>query len=462
MVSRSNYAVVIAALSLSGLRLSAQALAPNLVYTSLEPCRLFDTRSASAGKLIHSAPRTFNIVGVDVTSTTFTGQGGTDGGCSVPGFDGSGVPQVQAVLLNLVAVAATGPGDLLAWPSDHPAPLSSALNYAAASALSGLNIANAVIVPLRQDSQGGDISLEAQVSDTHLVGDVLGYFSAGAALKGTNAGSANTFLGAGAGFAAGKGFEDVAIGAGALAPSPNPAGFNVAVGYHALNLTTGDGNVAVGSRAMETLTTGTNNIALGLVAGASFASNEQENIIIGNEGEPGDSNIIRLGNIEVQTATFIAGIMNTTVSGAEVFISHEGQLGVATSSLRFKEDVEDMAEASDDLMRLRPVLFHYKPSVDDGSHRLQYGLIAEEVAAIYPGLVQYGDDGAPLTVRYPFVNAMLLNEAQKQHRLVIAQQATIAAQGAEIHLQRQRADEQEARIRRLEELVRAGSGPTPR
>jgi hypothetical protein len=44
-------------------------------------------------------------------------------------------------------------------------------------------------------------------------------------------------------------------------------------------------------------------------------------------------------------------------------------------------------------------------------------LIAEEVAEVYPGLVQYDPKtGQPQTVYYHLVNAMLLNEVQKQQK----------------------------------------------
>ena len=130
-------------------------------------------------------------------------------------------------------------------------------------------------------------------------------------------------------------------------------------------------------------------------------------------------------------------------------------------------------------MRLRPVTFHYKPQYDDGQRVLQYGLIAEEVAAVNPGLVQYDDDGKPLTVRYHFVYAMLVNEAQKQHFTIAdqaarlsAQTAAIAAQDAEssrqraeiasqqseIVSQRSRLDQLEARLARLEAGETASQG----
>ena len=54
-----------------------------------------------------------------------------------------------------------------------------------------------------------------------------------------------------------------------------------------------------------------------------------------------------------------------------------------------------MGDSSSRLFQLRPVTFFYKPQYDDGSHLLQYGLIAEEVAKIYPEMVVYDKDGQP-------------------------------------------------------------------
>jgi hypothetical protein len=63
------------------------------------------------------------------------------------------------------------------------------------------------------------------------------------------------------------------------------------------------------------------------------------------------------------------------------------------------------------LLKLRPVTFRYN---NDPTGSLQYGLVAEEVAKVYPELVTYGPDGRPQTVRYSTLSAMLLNELQKQ------------------------------------------------
>jgi hypothetical protein len=77
-----------------------------------------------------------------------------------------------------------------------------------------------------------------------------------------------------------------------------------------------------------------------------------------------------------------------------------------------------MGKASDSLMQLRPVTFHYKRAAEDGRKPLNYGLIAEEVAKIYPDLVVYGEHGQIESVQYHQLPALLLNELQKQHQTI--------------------------------------------
>jgi hypothetical protein len=75
-----------------------------------------------------------------------------------------------------------------------------------------------------------------------------------------------------------------------------------------------------------------------------------------------------------------------------------------------------MGNKTDDLMRLRPVTFKYRAQGPNG--HLQYGLIAEEVGDIYPGLIVRDKDGRPDAVRYEFLAPMLLNEVQKQRNVI--------------------------------------------
>src|SRR5208337_5448556 len=113
--------------------------------------------------------------------------------------------------------------------------------------------------------------------------------------------------------------------------------------------------------------------------------------------------------------TFIAGIsgVGVPVGSAPVEVSGAGQLGIVMSSARYKHDIRDMGGKSSDLLKLRPVSFRYN---NDPANTLQYGLVAEEVAKVYPELVVYGADGKVLTVRYSMLSAMLLNELQRQDR----------------------------------------------
>jgi hypothetical protein len=199
---------------------------------------------------------------------------------------------------------------------------------------------------------------------------------------------------------------------------------NTANGEFALyHNTTGVTNTANGVDALHNNTIGSNNTALGYFAGL-LLSTGNHNIDIANSGVAGDDGTIRIGTSGLQTATFIAGIYDTAVSGTTVIVSSSGQLGVAASSQRFKAEIKPMEKASEAVLALKPVTFRYKPEFDpDGI--AQFGLVAEEVEKVNPALVLRDADGKPYSVRYEAVNAMLLNEFLKEHRKVEAQEATI-------------------------------------
>src|ERR1035441_8749519 len=187
----------------------------------------------------------------------------------------------------------------------------------------------------------------------------------------------------------------------------NTAGnYNTASGYYALLQNNGSYNTASGDQALVGNTTGSYNTASGYEALSSNASGSYNtaigqsagfyptgsyNIMIGHQGLAADDHIIRIG--DVQTQTFIAGISGVNVSGVPVLVSSSGQLGIASSSRRFKEEIHDMGDVTADLMRLRPVTFRYKQPFEDASQPIQYGLIAEEVAEVYPELVVHSADG---------------------------------------------------------------------
>lgn len=86
-----------------------------------------------------------------------------------------------------------------------------------------------------------------------------------------------------------------------------------------------------------------------------------------------------------------------------------------------------MGNASEAILALKPVTFHYKT---DKTNTPQFGLIAEDAASVNPDLVVRDKNDEIYTVRYDAVNAMLLNEFLKEHRKVQELKSAAATQEA--------------------------------
>jgi hypothetical protein len=185
---------------------------------------------------------------------------------------------------------------------------------------------------------------------------------------------------------------------------------NTASGFNALFFNiTGARNTALGHDALQN-STGNQNIAIGSGAGVALVSGNK-NIYLGHTGADSESRTMRLGRF--QTKTYIAGVATTPVSGTNVTINANGQLGTLLSSARYKRDIDPMGARSEGLLKLRPVTFVYK---QDEQGVRQYGLIAEEVATVYPELVTHTATGEVQGVRYQELIPLLLNEVQRQQR----------------------------------------------
>jgi hypothetical protein len=260
-----------------------------------------------------------------------------------------------------------------------------------------------------------------------------------ALFRNTN-GEGNTATGDSALYSNTAGSENTANGVGAL--SSNTTGReNTAIGSAALLFnTTGSVNTAVGLAALINNNSGRFNIALGFDVGSGMATGDY-NIYIGSNAPAVESNTIHIGqqflyhtfgfDHPAHTATFIAGISGTIVTGTPVVINEEGQLGVSSSSERFKQDIKPMDRASEALLTLRPVTFRYKPELDPKGIP-QFGLVAEDVEKVNPDLVARDAHGKVYTVRYEAVNAMLLNEFLKEHRKVEDLEKKMAALAAQL------------------------------
>jgi C1q domain len=134
-----------------------------------------------------------------------------------------------------------------------------------------------------------------------------------------------------------SGSNNIGIGSATLDITTNSSD-NVAIGFDCLSsLTSSVGqNVSVGTQALGTINTGRTNIGLGYGAGGQYNGSESSNIIIGNIGVRGESNVIRIGttgsSAGQQNKAFLAGVTGVTVTGsAPVGVDTNGQM----SSLGF-------------------------------------------------------------------------------------------------------------------------------
>jgi hypothetical protein len=221
--------------------------------------------------------------------------------------------------------------------------------------------------------------------------------------------------------------NDFGAGAGALQALTSGTG-NTAIGNSALQSnTTGSNNTSLGYQALNGIAAGNRNIAIGNQAGTNLTSGSND-VYIANNGLASESGVIRIGTSGTHNTAFLAGVRGVTpASGSltQVFIDSNGQLGTVNSSARFKEDIQDMGDSSAKLLQLRPVTYRYKDAYADGSKPIQYGLIAEEVEAVFPDLVARSADGKIETVKYQLLDPMLLNEVQRQNAQIVDQQNRI-------------------------------------
>ena len=205
----------------------------------------------------------------------------------------------------------------------------------------------------------------------------------------------------------GIGFANSAFGYHALVNNTDGSG-NTAIGLQALvNNTIGSGNVAIGNNALSN-SAGDNNTALGFNAGSAVTT--ANNLICIGAFGANVSNSCFIGNIYSNVQPIVG------TDPDSVTINSNGRLGRGNvSSRRYKHDIKPMDKASEALYTLKPASFRYNKEYD-ATQTLAFGLIAEEVAEVYPDLVGRNPKGEPESVRYEQINAMLLNEFLKEHR----------------------------------------------
>lgn len=251
----------------------------------------------------------------------------------------------------------------------------------------------------------------------------------GFALISNQGGSRNNAVGSRALFAHTIGDYNNALGAFALAFDTEGEANN-AFGDQALNNnSTGNHNTAMGDNALLFNTIGSDNTAIGRNALWSNTAGSDLTAVGAFAGEAvtAADHVICIGHpgANVSNSCYIGKIYGASIDPAGLFVGIDasGKLGTTSSSRRFKRDIKPMEKASDAILALKPVAFHYK---SDAKNTPCFGLIAEEVEKVDRDLVVRDKEGKPYSVRYDQVNAMLLNEFLKEHNKVEKLESTVA------------------------------------
>jgi trimeric autotransporter adhesin len=260
------------------------------------------------------------------------------------------------------------------------------------------------------------------------------------ALTANTAGN-NTAVGYQAGYSNTTGATNVAVGNVSLRSNTTGSAL-VAVGHDSLNSnSTGNYNTSVGTSALAYNTTASNNTGLGYRAG--YLSTGSYNTFVGNDSgysmTTGTKNTIigrydgNTGGLDIRTSSnnivlsdgdgnprvwinnsgYIHSLPtynNTTGSGANLHVESSGQFVRSTSSLRYKNTVNDATHGLTELLALRPVT--YKGNNDGDT--IFGGLIAEEVHdAGLTEFVQYNDDGEPDALAYGNMVSLCIKAIQE-------------------------------------------------
>ncbi len=191
---------------------------------------------------------------------------------------------------------------------------------------------------------------------------------------------------------------------------------NAGVTTYFTETSAGDASFIVGSTtAMEWTTTG---VQVGASHSLNVAGAQKLGLNNGLttylvESSAGDASFI-VGSavaFEATTTQFLlpAAQADTTASAANCVLNiTTGRVQRSTSSIKYKEDVVDLEFDSSKIYDLRPVSFTSKMD-----KKRYFGLIAEEVEAYLPELVEHAPDGSCEGVNYAYLSVLLLNELKK-------------------------------------------------
>lgn len=267
--------------------------------------------------------------------------------------------------------------------------------YVGGSSTTSLFVGPLAKIITAQTILGYSASADVSSTGTIVIGD----------LAKSGSGSANICIGESSGNLTNTGNQNVNVGA-----------------LNFTSLTTGSANTSVGYQSMQFITSGSNNTAVGANVG-STANTGSGNVLIGNSADvdvAGRNNAVVLGNGITSTSGagahdggfYVQHYAGTVTGNAAVFVGNE--LVEATSSRKFKHDIQTLEDNDDAFLELRPVSF---VGNNDPLQRKQVGFIAEEVEKCLPEVVTYKisekEEREVHGIDYPRLVAPLVNQVQK-------------------------------------------------
>jgi hypothetical protein len=148
--------------------------------------------------------------------------------------------------------------------------------------------------------------------------------------------------------------------------------------------------------------------------GASYTADSNGNIYVASTGQSGEQNTIRIGTTQ-QTRAVIPAIYNSGEGADAVYTGIGGGLGRGVPSSRhLKTGIRPVRRIGNRLMQLEPVTYRYRGR----DKTVRYGLIAEDVAKLFPSLVIAGPDRRPAALKMEQLPTLLLAQVQSQQRQI--------------------------------------------
>ena len=133
---------------------------------------------------------------------------------------------------------------------------------------------------------------------------------------------------------------------------------------------------------------------------------EPSTLVLGTPNIAGNGQVAfrRFNADGTSTTTLMVNSVGTTIYGN---LTVSGTI-TENSSIKLKENVETSEGNLEKVVNLRPVSYN-----KIGSETKELGLIAEEVAQVYPEFVQYDENGEPVGVHYSRLTAALIGAVKQ-------------------------------------------------